>query len=109
MGTRLLLAAVRGSRWHQAGAEPCAGEGAVGLIRHARPCAGHPRLVSVSAGRTWMAGHRRVEATPSFVRLSPAMTERGKAAIVTDAIPLSGNTYQGQIRRAPCRCEGHAA
>jgi len=25
--------------------------------------------------KTWMAGHRRAEATPSFGRLCPAMTE----------------------------------
>src|SRR5882724_2251272 len=34
--------------------------------------AGHPRLPSAS--KTWMAGHRRAEATPSFGRLCPAMT-----------------------------------
>jgi hypothetical protein len=31
-------------------------------------------LTSVVAGKTWMAGHRRAEATPSFGRLCPAMT-----------------------------------
>jgi hypothetical protein len=33
-------------------------------IRHARPCAGHPRLWRVSVGKTWMAGS------------SPAMTRK---------------------------------
>src|SRR6202163_2861177 len=45
--------------------------------RHARACPGHPRLESVSARTTWMAGHRRAEATPSFGRLCPAMTKNG--------------------------------
>src|SRR5260370_31398909 len=40
------------------------------------PCAGHPRLDGMSARKTWMAGHRRAEATPSFGRLCPAMTEK---------------------------------
>jgi catechol 2,3-dioxygenase-like lactoylglutathione lyase family enzyme len=31
LGARLLLAAVRGSRWHPARAQPCAGQGAVGV------------------------------------------------------------------------------
>src|ERR1700756_1638955 len=42
-------------------------------LRHARPCAGHPRL-SCQPSETWMAGHRRAEATPFFERLCPAMT-----------------------------------
>jgi hypothetical protein len=25
-------------------------------VRHARPCAGHPRLCSIAARKTWMAG-----------------------------------------------------
>jgi hypothetical protein len=44
--------------------------------RHARPRAGHPRLNGVAARKSWMAGHRRAEATPSFGRLCPAMTKR---------------------------------
>src|SRR4051812_36225716 len=36
------------------------------LARHARPCAGHPRLDSLAARKTWMAG------------TSPAMTKKGK-------------------------------
>src|SRR3981081_601538 len=39
-----------------------------------------PRLgpgihVFLYAAKTWMAGHRRAEATPSFRRLCPAMTK----------------------------------
>jgi hypothetical protein len=30
----------------------------------------------VLARKTWMAGHRRAEATPFFERLCPAMTEK---------------------------------
>src|SRR6266851_4955881 len=36
--------------------------------------AGHPRLASSIPVKTWMAGHRRAEATPSFGRLCLAMT-----------------------------------
>src|SRR5882724_9696862 len=35
---------------------------------------GHPRLSCPNAAKTWMAGDRRAEATPSFGRLSPGMT-----------------------------------
>src|SRR5690348_14130457 len=50
--------------------------------RHARPCAGHPRL-SVGETKTWMAGHRRAEATLFFERLCPAMTAySGKDSLV---------------------------
>src|SRR5260370_24750660 len=44
--------------------------------RYARPCARHPRPKAPAARKTWMAGHRRAEATPSFTRLCPAMTEK---------------------------------
>src|SRR4051812_39758427 len=27
-------------------------------VRHARPCAGHPRLVALQASKAWMAGTR---------------------------------------------------
>jgi hypothetical protein len=37
---------------------------------------GHPRLDVLLARKTWMARHRRAEATPSFGRLCPAMTEK---------------------------------
>jgi hypothetical protein len=47
-----------------------------GKVRHARPCAGHDVLDSVAAGKKWMAGRRRAEATPSFGRLCPAMTTK---------------------------------
>src|SRR6185312_6060221 len=39
--------------------------------RHARPCAGHPRLSSVTAGKTWMAG------------TSPATTKRWSVACMS--------------------------
>ena len=42
--------------------------------RHARPCAGHPRLSFLGKRRRRWPGHRRAEATPSFGRLCPAMT-----------------------------------
>jgi hypothetical protein len=38
--------------------------GLFGKIRHARPCAGHPRLAGAAARKTWMAG------------TSPAMTKK---------------------------------
>jgi DNA ligase-associated metallophosphoesterase len=35
-----------------------------------------PGIHVLFAAKTWMAGHRRAEATPSFRRLGPAMTEQ---------------------------------
>src|SRR5947209_20635126 len=40
----------------------------ISRIRHARPCAAHPRLASLGAAKTWMAG------------TSPAMTARNAAS-----------------------------
>jgi hypothetical protein len=37
--------------------------------------------VFLSGEKTWMAGHRRAEATPSFRRLCPAMTENVVRAV----------------------------
>jgi hypothetical protein len=38
--------------------------------------------------KTWMAGHRRAEATPSFGRLCPAMTKAsGSDAVLRTALP----------------------
>src|SRR6478609_9335786 len=51
------------------------------LARHARPCAGHPRLRLAKAGRTWMAG------TPSAktrFALLPAMTKEQVTSIRAD-------------------------
>ena len=53
--------------------------------RHARPCAGHPRLCLGQALKTWMAGHRQAEATPFFERLSPGHDER-RVYIPRDAL-----------------------
>src|SRR5689334_19284052 len=50
-------------------AEVCA----TNSLRHARPCAGHPRL-ALRGSKAWMAGTKASEATPSFGRLCPAMT-----------------------------------
>jgi hypothetical protein len=44
--------------------------------RHARPCVGHPGLVSLMQRTTWMAGTQASEATRSFGRRCPAMTMR---------------------------------
>src|SRR5260221_14232998 len=52
------------------------------MIRHARACPGHPRLGDRQR-KTWMAGGRRAEATPSFGRLRPAMTENQAAPLPT--------------------------
>jgi hypothetical protein len=41
------------------------------LGRHARPCAGHPRIKAKVISKTWMAG------------TSPAMTDGRKARIVS--------------------------
>src|SRR5256885_16234948 len=46
-------------------APPCGGERPSMLRRHARPCAGHPRLYRYASEKTWMAGS------------SPAMTNEG--------------------------------
>src|SRR4051812_34523472 len=47
-------------------------------FRHGRVCPGHPRLSCtpflLATAKTWMPGHRRAEATPSFGRLCPGMT-----------------------------------
>jgi hypothetical protein len=59
-------------------------------------CPGHPRLNSASASKTWMAGHRRAEATPSFGRLRPAMT-----AADTASSPHQDKCCSRQRRRHP--------
>src|ERR1700716_3340056 len=37
------------------------------------------RVFFLHGAKTWMAGHRRAEATPSFRRLCPAMTKNSHA------------------------------
>jgi hypothetical protein len=45
--------------------------------------------------KTWMAGHRRAEATPSFGRLCPAMTNhRFGFSPVTNGLESVKKTYQ---------------
>jgi hypothetical protein len=39
-----------------------------------------------SRAKTWMAGHRRAEATPSFGRLCPAMTKKGQSRVLCSNI-----------------------
>src|ERR1700720_294621 len=64
-------------------------------------CPGHPRPSEVAASKTWMAGHRRAEATPSFGRLCPAMTWRGCAATRTSAALRSRRLRLRILDRAP--------
>jgi len=45
-------------------------------VRHARPCAGIHVLTAFLQERRGWPGHRRAEATPSYGRLSPAITPR---------------------------------
>jgi DNA ligase-associated metallophosphoesterase len=42
--------------------------------------------VLLGEAKTWMAGHRRAEATPSFRRLCPAMTENIALSVVPNSI-----------------------
>src|SRR5690348_14415448 len=58
-----------------------AGRIATSLHRHARPCAGHPRLHDIAATKTWMAGS------------SPAMTWLGRS------VWLLGPRLRGDERR----------
>src|SRR6185437_326618 len=86
--------------------------------RHARACPGHPRLDglrlggrsakrSAAARKTWMAGDRRAEATPSFRRLCPVMTKSVVAGL--SPAPLRQHLFQdtpanvlvGRRRRTP--------
>jgi uncharacterized protein len=47
--------------------------------------------VFLDAARTWMAGQRRAEATPSFRRLRPAMTENVALSVVSQsALDVAG-------------------
>src|SRR6266487_6884326 len=44
-------------------------------------------LVSMHVRKTWMAGHRRAEATPSFGRLCPAMTKKPRRCFASPGKP----------------------
>jgi hypothetical protein len=46
-------------------------------LRHARPCAGHPRLSPVALGKTWMAGR------------SPTMTSVVNAVMISPPLPFA--------------------
>src|SRR5712692_5112061 len=74
-------------------------------IRHARACPGHPRLDSVAARKTWMAGHRRAEATPSFGRLCPAMTKKRILFKLPESIENARSCFGHTLRRADA--DGH--
>ncbi len=75
-----------------------------GSARLRAGCPGYPRLDSVAARKTWMAGHRRAEATPSFGRLCPAMTKKRILSIE------SIETAHGQaLRSARCTVSGTRA
>src|SRR5882757_7882749 len=52
--------------------------------------------------KTWMAGHRRAEATPSFGRLCPAMTENGSTAEKPSRVPR----VEAFLLPCPCRETG---
>src|SRR5258708_34115768 len=71
------------------------------FLRHARPCAGHPRLNRVTARKTWMAG------------TSPAMTTFSLAHCVglrtgpcceNTAPPGPGTWWWGGFLGHPSRC-----
>src|SRR6202049_739040 len=67
-------------------------------IRHARARRGHPRLFSLTVKKTWMAGHRLAEATPSFGRLCPAMTIEALAGVRTILIALAVIAYSASAQ-----------
>jgi DNA ligase-associated metallophosphoesterase len=48
------------------------------------------RVFLLHEARTWMAGHRRAEATPSFRRLGPAMTRSAVSIANHSSINLAG-------------------
>src|SRR5882724_10913534 len=73
-----------GNQWLSAGGKVAFGGRKVApgpLLRHARACPGHPRLTSLKAPKTWMAG------------TSPAMTEHRGSTLLEDQpaheIPLA--------------------
>ena len=57
--------------------------------------------VLLYAAKTWMAGHRRAEATPSFVRLCPAMTEQVSHSVISQgALEIAGVTLLADLSGA---------
>ena len=57
--------------------------------------------VFLDAAKTWMAGHRRAEATPFFERLRPAMTEQAALSITsTLALDIAGASFAADLSGA---------
>jgi uncharacterized protein len=57
--------------------------------------------VFLDAAKTWMAGHRRAEATPSFRRLRPAMTEQvALSAVYPSALDVAGVSLAADLSGA---------
>jgi DNA ligase-associated metallophosphoesterase len=50
----------------------------------------HVFLFFLCDARTWMAGHRRAEATPSFRRLCPAMTRTAINIVSSSSVTVAG-------------------
>jgi hypothetical protein len=50
-------------------------------------------LTRVAVRKTWMAGHRRAEATPSFGRLRPAMTKPTPPSSLRKQGPITTGLY----------------
>src|ERR1700737_4383822 len=60
----------------------------------------HVFLFFLCEARTWMAGHRRAEATPSFRRLCPAMTESVVSIASHSAVTVAGVTLLADLSGA---------
>src|SRR5271169_1224105 len=55
----------------------------------------------LSGASTWMAGHRRAEATPSFERLGPAMTENVVLSVLSQSVlNIAGVTFVADLSGA---------
>src|SRR5713101_5236165 len=68
-------------------------------LRHARPCAGHPRLNSIAARKTWMAG---TSPAMTVKRVLPRVAPSRVAAVFAEQIELLlhravGETEQNRI------------
>src|ERR1700680_4743325 len=56
--------------------------------------------VFLCEAKTWMAGHRRAEATPSFVRLCPAMTRIALDIISRSSLNVAGVDFVADLSGA---------
>jgi uncharacterized protein len=56
--------------------------------------------VFLGGAKTWMAGHRRAEATPSFVRLCPAMTSIAIDVSTCSSLNVAGVTFVADLSGA---------